>query len=109
MLAQHSRRASDRRAVNKIDLLKHKRRADPVPRPPERGRARFAAIVPVSAKTGRNLPALLRALRDALPEAPPLYPPDELTDRDERFLAAELLREKIFRELGESCRTAARW
>jgi GTP-binding protein Era len=40
-------------------------------------------------------------LRAQLPEGPPLYPADQLTDRDERFFAAELLREKLFRELGE--------
>jgi GTP-binding protein Era len=61
----------------------------------------FAALVPVSAATGRNLPELLRVLRAQLPEGPPLYPADQLTDRDERFFAAELLREKLFRELGE--------
>lgn len=61
----------------------------------------FAALVPVSAATGKNVPALLRVLIQQLPEGPPLYPEDQLTDRDERFFAAELLREKIFRELGE--------
>jgi len=61
----------------------------------------FAALVPVSAATGRNVPTLLRVLVQQLPEGPPLYPEDQLTDRDERFFAAELLREKIFRELGE--------
>jgi GTPase len=60
----------------------------------------FAAIVPVSAKTGRNIPQLLKALRAALPEAPAAYPPDQLTDRDERFFAAELLREKLFEQMG---------
>jgi GTP-binding protein Era len=47
------------------------------------------------------MPALLRALRQALPEAPATYPADQLTDRDERFFAAELLREKLFEEMGE--------
>jgi GTPase len=61
----------------------------------------FEAVVPVSAATGRNLPELLRVLLGLLPEGPPLFPDDQLTDRDERFFAAELLREKIFRELGE--------
>jgi len=65
------------------------------------GERPFAALVPVSAATGRNLPELLRVLLAQLPEGPPLYPEDQLTDRDERFFAAELLREKIFRELGE--------
>jgi GTP-binding protein Era len=55
----------------------------------------------VSAKTGRNIPELLKVLREALPEAPAAYPEDQLTDRDERFFAAELLREKIFDELGQ--------
>jgi GTP-binding protein Era len=87
-------------AVNKIDLLK--RESDLIPFLDRLSKTRaFEAMVPVSAKTGRNLPALLRALREALPEAPAAYPVDQLTDRDERFFAAELLREKIFAELGE--------
>lgn len=61
----------------------------------------FAAIVPASARTGRNLPELLKVLRELLPESPPLYGEDQLTDRDERFFAAELVREKLFRELGD--------
>lgn len=61
----------------------------------------FAAIVPVSARTGKNLPELLRVLRRLLPEGPAAYPGDQLTDRDERFFAGELLREKLFRNLGE--------
>jgi GTP-binding protein Era len=87
-------------AVNKIDLLK--RESDLIPFLDRLSKTRpFEAMVPVSAKTGRNLPALLRALREALPEAPAMYPPDQLTDRDERFFAAELLREKLFEEVGE--------
>jgi len=61
----------------------------------------FEAIVPVSARTGKNLPALLGVLKNALPEGPALYPADQLTDRDERFFAAELLREKLFYALSE--------
>src|SRR4030095_13082202 len=41
---------------------------------------------------------------EALPEAPAAYPADQLTDRDERFFAAELLREKLFEEMGEELR-----
>ena len=86
--------------VNKIDTLK--RRMEMVPFLERLARTRdFFAVVPVSAKTGRNLPELLRVLREALPEAPPAYPEDQLTDKDERFFAAELLREKLFEELGE--------
>ncbi|TMH29760.1 MAG: GTPase Era [Betaproteobacteria bacterium] len=61
----------------------------------------FAAIVPVSARTGKNLPELLRVVAEALPAAPAAYPEDQLTDRDERFFAAERLREKLFETLGE--------
>ncbi len=61
----------------------------------------FAAIVPVSARTGRNLPELLRVVAGLLPEGPAAYPADQLTDKDERFFAAEILREKLFQLLGE--------
>jgi GTP-binding protein Era len=87
-------------AVNKLDLVK--KHAELIPFLERLSRTRdFAAIVPVSAATGKNIPELLKALREALPEAPAAYPPDQLTDRDERFFAAELLREKLFREMGE--------
>ena len=61
----------------------------------------FAAIVPVSAEKGRALDALLAEVRALLPVAAAIYGVDEITDRDERFLAAEFVREKIFRLLGE--------
>jgi GTP-binding protein Era len=86
-------------AVNKIDALKNQSQLIPYLDRLSRTRE-FAAIVPVSAKTGRNIPELLAALREALPEAPAIYPPDQLTDRDERFFAAELLREKLFEQMG---------
>jgi GTP-binding protein Era len=60
----------------------------------------FAAVVSVSARSGRNLPELLRVLGALLPPGPALYPRDQLTDRDERFFAGEMLREKLFRQLG---------
>jgi GTP-binding protein Era len=61
----------------------------------------FAAIVPVSAEKERGLDALLAEVRALLPEGAPIFGADEITDRDERFLAAEFIREKIFRLLGE--------
>jgi len=61
----------------------------------------FAALVPVSAAKGTQLRALVAELRKLLPEAPAIYEPDEITDRPERFLAAELVRERIFRLLGD--------
>jgi len=87
-------------AVNKIDRVKDPARLLPFLDTLSRERE-FGAIVPVSARTGKNLSTLVRVLKDALPEAPPLYPADQLTDRDERFFAAELLREKLFRLLGD--------
>jgi GTPase len=65
------------------------------------GEADFAEIVPVSAQKRKGLDELLRALARHLPEQPPLYAEDEITDRNERFFAAELVREKLFRLLGE--------
>lgn len=61
----------------------------------------FAEVVPVSAAHGENLAELLRVTEEHLPSGAPLYPPDEITDRPERFLAAEFLREKLFRRLGD--------
>jgi GTP-binding protein Era len=87
-------------AVNKVDRVKHASALIPFLDRLSKTRD-FAAIVPVSAKTGKNVGELLDALREALPEAPAAYPSDQLTDRDERFFAAELLREKIFEEMGQ--------
>jgi GTP-binding protein Era len=87
-------------ALNKIDALDDKRAL--LPRIAEIAALRdFAALIPISAERGLGLDALKRALAQALPHGPPLYTGDELTDRDERFLAAEFIREKIFRQLGD--------
>jgi len=55
----------------------------------------------VSAERGTQLEHLVDAVARHLPAAPPLFAADEITDRSERFLAAELIREKAFRLLGE--------
>ena len=86
--------------VNKIDRLKDAKTLLPFLDSLAKERD-FAALVPVSARTGKNIDELLRVVRDALPEQPAIYPPDQLTDRDERFFAAEIIREKLFRTLGE--------
>ena len=86
--------------VNKVDTVK--RASDLIPFLDRLAKTRdFMAVVPVSARTGRNVPELLRVLAQALPEGPPAYPEDQLTDRDERFFAAEMLREQLFMALGE--------
>ena len=61
----------------------------------------FAEIIPLSAESGSGVDVLLKAAGKYLPVAEPVFGPDDITDRSERFLAAELLREKLFRNLGE--------
>jgi GTP-binding protein Era len=86
--------------VNKVDTVK--RAAELIPYLERLAKTRdFIAVVPVSARTGKNVPALLGVLAEALPAGPAAYPQDQLTDRDERFFAAEMLREKLFESLGE--------
>jgi len=87
-------------ALSKVDALVDKDRL--LPQIAELAPMRpFSALVPVSAERNYGSAELLAAVRPLLPEAPPLFGADELTDRDERFLAAEFIREKIFRLLGE--------
>lgn len=61
----------------------------------------FAAIVPVSAQKGLKLDVLVAAIEPLLPESVPMFAEDQITDRNERFLASEIIREKIFRMMGE--------
>jgi GTP-binding protein Era len=62
---------------------------------------RFGEIVPISAERGDSLDTLLKVGAKYLPESAPIFDPEDITDRSERFLAAEILREKLFRNLGE--------
>jgi GTP-binding protein Era len=68
------------------------------PWPPPGTPAEVAALR-VSARTGEGVPALLDAIAARLPESPPLYPPDQISDRPLRFVAAELVREAAFEAL----------
>lgn len=61
----------------------------------------FAEILPLSAMSGLGADTLLKAAEAYLPEQPPFFDEDDITDRSERFLASELLREKLFRNLGD--------
>lgn len=82
--------------VNKIDRLKDK--ADLFPELQARQSiANWAAIVPVSAARSQNLEELLRVLAPLLPEQPFLYDQSQVTTASMRFLAAEIVREKLFR------------
>lgn len=58
-------------------------------------------VVPVSANYGRGLKELASAIASQLPEQPPIYPEDQLADTTERFLASEVIREKIFRHTND--------
>ena len=82
--------------LNKIDLMKRTRLLPIIDEYSRKGT--FAEIVPVSAQTGENVDRLERVLIDRLPEGEPLYPTDYLTDQPERFLAGEIVREKLLRE-----------
>lgn len=61
----------------------------------------FEAVVPVSALAGTQVPELLEAMAQALPPGPAYYPKDHITDLPERFIAAEMIREKVIRLTGE--------
>jgi len=87
-------------AVNKVDRLADKGRLLPLLSEIAALRE-FAAIVPISAEKGWQLDELTAEMVKLMPVGPALYGDDDLTDRDERFLAAEYIREKIFRLLGE--------
>ena len=86
--------------INKIDRLKDKSALLPFMQQMSE-RHPFAAIVPISAERDQQLDELLRAMVPLLPEGPRLYEEDEVTTLSERFLAAELVREKLFRLLGD--------
>lgn len=86
--------------VNKLDRLKDREKM--MSFLSEVGSVRpWAAVVPVSAKNGRQVDALLGELKALLPNEGLLFHEDEITDKSERFLAAEYVREKLFRLLGD--------
>ncbi len=85
-------------AINKVDKVKDKTAMLPMLAAWEKV-GRFAAMVPISATRGTNVDELVREICRMLPAGEPLYGPDMLTDRTERFLAAELVREQLFLRL----------
>lgn len=87
-------------AINKTDLMQDKKDLLPC----MQGRADAAswvAIIPVAALKGHGLPALMQEVRASLPVAPHLFPASQVTDRSDRFLAAEIVREQIVRQIGD--------
>jgi len=86
--------------INKIDRLADKSALLPFTAKMAQ-EFQFAEIIPVSASHNLSLDVLLKTAGKYLPLGEPLFDADTLTDRSERFLAAELVREKLFRRLGE--------
>ena len=86
--------------INKSDALDDKRSLLPFLQA-RAGEHAWAALIPVSAKTGSQIDDLLGEIEKALPVAPALFDADDLTDRSERFLVSEMIREKVFRQLGD--------
>ncbi len=86
-------------ALNKIDLINKDRLLKTLEK--WSNSFNFNAIVPISARHGTQVEELISAMADILPSGPPYFPEDTLTDATERFIAAELIREQVFRLTGE--------
>ena len=86
--------------VNKVDRLKDKGALLPFLQEITEGRD-FASVHPISAQKRNGLEALVRDVLKLLPEAPPMFGEDEITDRSQRFLAGELVREQLMSQLVE--------
>ena len=86
-------------AVNKVDRIENREALLPHLDMLSRKRE-FAEIIPLSALKGMNLEPLEAAVSRFLPESVHFYPDDQITDRSERFMASEMVREKITRQLG---------
>jgi GTP-binding protein Era len=86
-------------AINKIDIIRDRDSLLPLLRESS-GKMNFAEYVPISALKGAGVADLERAVIKHLPEQGPIYAADQLTDKSEAFLAAELVREQIFRGFG---------
>lgn len=85
--------------VNKVDVVENKDELLPFLQQITE-KYNFEAVIPVSAQRGHNLEQLEQSVLKLLPTNPPFFDPEQLTDRSERFLVAELIREKMVRELG---------
>jgi GTP-binding protein Era len=86
-------------AINKVDTLHRDRVLPMIAEMAETGM--FEEIVPISALKTENLDRLLESLKSRLPEHPPLYPEDLVSEQPERFFVAEIIREKIFEKFHE--------
>jgi len=92
--------------LNKIDLVDRREQLLPVMEAYDATGA-FGAVVPICARTGENVDGLMEEVAQRLPEGDPLFPEDMVTDSSERFLCAEIVREKVFRLTGQEVPYAA--
>lgn len=104
MVLNKLRRGNEHRktvlAINKVDYIKDK--ASLFPYLEELGnKYAFDEILPISAKTGTNVQQILTMAETSLPESPFFFPEDYVTDRSQRFMASEIVREKLMRFLGD--------
>ena len=86
--------------LNKVDKIKDKQKLLPFIEK-MKDKKKFKEIIPVSAKTKDNISRLECSIQELLPIAPQLFPDDQITDRNEQFFAAEYIREKLTRKLGD--------
>lgn len=86
--------------INKIDLLKNKSDVDKIILE-YKDKHDFKGIYPISALEGKNIEYVLNDIKDLLPEGPKYYPDDMVTDHPERFLIAEIIREKVLHNTQE--------
>lgn len=87
-------------AVNKIDKMKDRSALLPFLKKVSK-EFQFHSIIPLSAKNGDQVETLEKGIAKYLPESPFCFPPDQVTDRSEQFVASEIIREKLTRVLGQ--------
>ena len=87
-------------AINKTDLVAQKDRLLECIKIISK-KLKFTAIVPISAQDGTNVLSLEETVRKLLPESPFYFPVEQITDRDNKFLVTEIIREKLTRFLGQ--------
>lgn len=86
--------------INKVDTIKHKEELMPFLQMVGE-KHDFAEIIPISAEKGTNIEPIKQTVSGYLPENPFFFPEDHVTDRSSRFMAAEIVREKLMRFLGD--------
>lgn len=86
--------------ANKIDLVKHKNQLLPLLEQVN-AKAKFETILPISARNNHYIEEVVRCIARMMPPRAMQYPGEQVTDRSERFLVAEIIREKVFRFLAD--------